>query len=336
VGKGRILLITGLSLILQGCGSTYSLVEFEILEPATVSFPEGTGHIIVMNRAPISFDSFDEDDLGSRDDKQLLMLDSMIVNNMQRGLHEVLKQSPIERFRTPLWLAERRFDTASLEDLLLTRREVESLCETWGGDVIISLENYTLDIDDHTIYYTDVKEVQTHYFEVSNTVQWSIYFPGRPKPYNTYNMVDTLFFTDLEDGMYKQVPSLADRVRILFYESGFKYGQFLVPVWTEAARTLFKGKHDSLKLASKLTDNGEWDQAFRLWEVLTGSEDSTVVAKAFHNMAVYYELEDNLDSASMLINLAMEYDTLEVIRFYKDELDIRIENRKEVIQQIGN
>ena len=89
-----------------------------------------------------------------------------------------------------------------------------------------------------------------------------------------------------------------------------------------------------MRLASKLTSQGEWDRAYKIWEGLTASDDSTVASKALNNMAIYYELEDNLDSASMLLNMALEYDTLEVVRFYKEELDIRILNRDEVLMQV--
>jgi hypothetical protein len=37
-----------------------------------------------------------------------------------------------------------------------------------------------------------------------------------------------------------------------------------------------------------------------------------------------------------MINKALNYDTLEVLRMYKDELDTRILNREEVIKQVIN
>ena len=89
-----------------------------------------------------------------------------------------------------------------------------------------------------------------------------------------------------------------------------------------------------MRLASELTSQGEWDRAYEIWERLTDSGDSTMASKALNNMAIYYELEDNLDSASMLLDIALEYDTLEVVRFYKEELDIRILNRDEVLMQV--
>ncbi|MCK4750443.1 MAG: tetratricopeptide repeat protein [Bacteroidales bacterium] len=334
--KWKLPLVFFLTVLFHGCAGIYSVVDFEVLEPATVSFPDGDGHLLVLMRAPISMDAFSEENRTNLDNKQLVILDTLIINSICRGLQEVLEQSPIKRFHTPLWMSERRLDTAYLEDLILTRREVDSWCNIWGGDVLISLEFYSLDLDDSTIYYSDAPmEVQTHYYEVSNKVHWNIYLPGSPRPFDRYTTVDTLFYPTIQNGQFQLAPSYTFMIRDAFFTSGKKYGRYLVPVWSEASRILYKGKGDSLKLASKHTGKGEWDEAFNIWKALLVSEDSTIVAKSLNNMAIFYELEDNLDSASLLVNRALEYDTLEIVRLYRDELDTRIQNRKDVIKQVG-
>jgi hypothetical protein len=67
---------------------------------------------------------------------------------------------------------------------------------------------------------------------------------------------------------------------------------------------------------------------------LTRSADSTVAAKAYHNLAVYYELEDQLDSSSLFIDRALELDTLELIQQFRQEMDTRLQNRKIIESQI--
>ena len=57
-------------------------------------------------------------------------------------------------------------------------------------------------------------------------------------------------------------------------------------------------------------------------------------AKAFYNMAVYYELEDQLDSASYLIDQALSSDSLELIQSYKKELDLRLQSKSKIINQV--
>jgi len=311
------------------------VVEFEVLEPATVNFPDHVNQLLVMNRAPFTMDVFQEEDREGMEAEHLIILDTLIINNTLRGVQSVLRESPIDRFHTPFWLSDRRTDTTSLGDEILTKRAVENICAKYGGDAIISLESYALDVEEYFDYYEDDPgTVQNHYFEVSNSIAWNIHIRNSPRPFDTYTMVDTLFFTSILDGVITPVTSYPRMIAELFYSSGLRYGRYLVPIWNHALRSLYKGKGDSLKLASKYTDQGEWEQAYAIWKRLSLSSDSISVAKAYNNMAVYYELEDQLDSASIMVDRALAYDSREVLRNYREELDIRLLNKKEVINQV--
>jgi hypothetical protein len=312
------------------------VVEFEILEPATVEFPDHVNQLLILNRAPITLDIWSDQNQIGMDARQLILLDTLIINNLFRGVLDVLRNSPAEKYYAPIWLSDRRTDTAFLEDFILTRREVENICDTIGGDAIISLEFYSVGLEQHFDYYTDAPdEIQNQYFEVWNSLKWNIHLPGSPRPFDTYSTVDTLFFPAIVNGEFLPFVPGVDMLRSLFYESGHKYGSYLVPVWNHASRNLYRGKNDSLKLAIKRTDEGDWESAFSIWNNLTTLEDSTLVAMAYHNLAVYYELEDNLDSASMMLDLSLEHATLESDTLYREELDVRILNRKDILKQVN-
>ncbi len=322
-------------LLFHGCAGIYSMVEFEILEPATVSFPPEVKQLIILNRAPLTMDVLEEEDRTGMKPKQLIMLDTIIVNNLNRGLLSVLQRSPIKFFHHPFWISDRRRDTAKLDDLILTRREVQALCQELAGDAVLSLESYNMDYNEVARYFSDNPgQIRTLYYEIAGTVRWNIYLPGNPRPFDTYIISDTLFFTEVMDGVLLNYYPVERMIRETFTSSGIKYGRYLVPIWVHASRRLYKGREDSLKLASRYTDRGEWDQAYGIWKALSLSEDSTMVAKSLHNMAVYHELEDELDSASILVGRAMEYDSLEAVSTYSEELEMRILNRKEVIKQV--
>ena len=328
----RLLLI---SLLLHGCAGAFRVVEFEILEPATLEFPIHVRQLVFLNRAPISLDIWAEQNQLGMDMKQLVLLDTLIVNNLLRGVLDVLRDSPAHKFHMPIWLNERRTDTALLDELVLTRREVDLLCDTMMCDAVISLEYYTVGLDQHFEYYRDdPDEVMTHYFEAYNALKWNIHLPGSPRPFDSYAMVDTLFFPFILNGEMQDYVPGADMLRQLFYSTGYKYGNYLVPVWNPASRILYSGRNDSLRLAIQHTDEGEWDKAYAIWNNMTGLDDSTLVAKAYHNMAVYLELEDNLDSASLMLDLALAHDTLEPDTSYREELDVRIENRENIRKQV--
>lgn len=332
-----MLLLT--ALIYHGCAPTFSVVEFEVLEPATVNFPSTVQRLIILDRAPVTLDVFDPSDRSGMTQEHLEIIDTIISNAVLDGIEQILGQSPNERFNNPVVITEERTDTAGLNDLILTKREVADLCERYGGDAVISLEYYRLDLDERREYYPgtliqDAESLWTHYYIVSNETRWIIYLPESPTPFDTYRIKDTLYFTDYIDGEFKLIPDVPGMIRETFRYSGEKYGRYLVPVWNRASRILFRGKEESLKEAARYTDRGDWDQAFTLWSGLLGSEDSSLVSKAYHNMAVYYELEDKLDSADMLAGMAIRYDTMEIIENYKEELETRLENKREILKQL--
>jgi len=320
---------------LHSCAGLYNVVEFEILEPATVSFPDHISQLLVINRSPFTMDIVSEGNRTDLEIEHLLVVDTLATNSMFHGMHHEFVRSPIERFHTPLWFSERRRDTASLDDLVLTKREVNDLCIQFGADAIISLEQYSFGINEMIDYFPNTrKEIRTHYFEVFNKIDWCIYLPNSPRPFDTYSMVDTLFFTHILDGEMQNSASAIEMLRELFYHSGARYGRYLVPVWTSASRLIYRKNGDTLKLASKYTDRGDWENAYALWNELIHSNDSSRISKAYNNLAIYHELEDNLDSASRLIDLALKYDTLEAVRLYREELDNRLLNRNEIIKQV--
>ncbi len=321
-------------LLLHGCASIYSVVEFEVLEPATVSLPENVHQLLILNRAPITVDAFEQKDVKGIEDQQLMSLDTLIVRSIQRGLLKVLRESPIERFHHPNWLNDRRRDTTSLEDLVLTRREVENICMENGGEAILSLESYSMDYEEHIQTFSGSHITYSEYCEISSIIKWNIYLPGSPRPFDSYTMVDTLFFTEVQDGILIRRYRTAQMLTEAFYESGRKYGRYLVPIWSRTTRTLYKGKDKTLREASKLTDHGEWEMAYAQWKRLGESLDSTVAAKALYNMAVYHELEDHLDQANALIEEALRHDTIEMISSYKEEIETRIMNRRELYKQV--
>lgn len=335
-GVKRWGLVLLMAMGLYGCAGPYSLVEFEVLEPATVNFPADVENLVILNRAPFTLDVISEQNREGMKREHLIMVDTLITNHLFRGVREVMNNSPFPTFQYPVWLTERRSDTAGLEDLVLTRREVADLCRETTSDAVISLEFYSVALDEEYTYYSDDPTVvRTHFYEVSNEILWNIYLPDRPRPFDEYRMVDTLFFPVVVEGQFQIVPSLTEMIAELFFSSGVKYGQYLVPVWTPAARVVIRGRNDSLKTASKLTSGGEWEEAYHLWRDLTRSDDSAVAAKAYHNLAVFYELEDRLDSASFLIDQALKLDALEVTRNYREKMDTRLQNREILESQIS-
>lgn len=321
-------------LLIQACASIYNVVEFEVLEPATVSLPENVYQLLILNRAPITVDAFDKKDVEGIEPGHLMILDTLIIRSLQRGLLNLLRESPIERFHYPIWLDDRRRDTTALDDLILTKREVEDICRDSKADAILSLEFYSMDYKKQEQNFVNSSVLATRYYEISSIFKWNVYLPGSPRPFDTYTMVDTLYFTERLNGERVRILNTSQILSEAFYKSGQKYGRYLVPVWNRTTRTLYTGKETSLKKSARLTDRGEWEMAYAQWVGMSETGDSTLVAKAFYNMAVYQELQDHLDRANQLTVEALRHDSLDLIIVYQEEIETRILNRMELYKQV--
>lgn len=319
-------------IIFFGCAGIYSTVNFEILEPATVNLPESVDHVTILNRTPLTINLFDKEDIEKLTPSQMFVLDTLINHSILRGLNVMIRDSDIEAYKTPLWLSSRRLDTFGL-DIPLTKREVNDLCKEYGSSAIISLEYYELDIGMKTEDFVN-GQPQILYHEASCSVKWSIYLPGSPRPFNEYTTHDTLFFSYYFEGVLQELPSSAEMVRAVSYESGMSYGKYLVPTWSLVSRQLYKGREKALKETAAFTDEGYWDKAYNTWDSLLINPDSTLAAKAAHNMAIYHELEDDLTSALTYIQLAQSLDSTDLTESYIEDLKVRILNKKQVASQV--
>ncbi|MEZ5071975.1 MAG: DUF6340 family protein [Bacteroidales bacterium] len=322
--------------LLGSCAPGYVLVGFQVLEPGNVTLDPGAGPAVIINRAPITFDVMAEENRTGLTEEHLVIIDTVISNSLIRGVQDVLRKSPASQFHYPIFDSERRFDTLGLNDLVLTKREVEEICTQHAGNVLISLEKYTLEVETYEDMYPDEPgTLRTHYFQLSGEVTWRVYLPGHPRPYDAYVMSDTMYFSNVVDGrLISERLSPIDMIRLFYKSCGEKYARRLVPVWSETLRPVFSDGDKSLRQAARYTNRGDWEQARFLWEGLCLDDDPKTSSRAYHNLAVYYELEDSLDTALIFARKAMALDTMEAFRTYGEELETRVLNRKEILEQL--
>ena len=334
MNRVRVIRILFLFTVLHflGCSVSYRLVEFEVLEPASINFPDKVRQLLIMNRLPLTYIFLDSSGITKLSKEQLLIFDTLITNNIFRGLNDVLKQSPISSYQWPIWSSERQTDLLAANDVVLTKWEVSDLCNKYNTDAVISLESCILKMELDGFHF-DEPVLSLVYMSILRT-NWTIYLPEYPKPFHEYNLVDTLYYTAFKENANRQSPSVSDAVRDISYETGLNYGSHLTPVWVITDRNIFSGGNAHLRSGSRDTKKGDWNMAFNEWTYLSVSGDSTEMAKALYNMAIYYELEDNLDSASYLINQAASYDTLHLIKRYQKEIDERLQKQNTIIRQV--
>jgi hypothetical protein len=278
-----------------------------------------------MNRLPPTHNFVDSTVLPKLSKPQLSSLDTLISHNVLRGLNHKLRQSPIWTFGFPIWYTERQSDLLASSNDKLTKREVNDLCRAHGTDAVVSLESCLLLASPDG--YTYFQDKLTPILRARLNTGWTIYLPGNPRPYFEYHTTDTLYYA-----LRGTDRLVSEMIRKVSYQSGSKFGRVLTPVWAKEERNLYARGSRDLRKGSQYTAEGDWEKAYDRWLVQSASKRDKNRAKALYNLAVYYELEDNLDSAWHCITKSVSSDSLDLIVSYKKELDTRLKNK----QTIGN
>lgn len=316
--------------MLPACISTYEVVSFEVLEPAEITFPEGVSQLLVLDRLPLAHNLSDSVSLSVLGWKDFHGLDTLMSYNIYLGLYELLHESPADSHQLPMWDSERQSDILASSEVKLSIKEVAELCRKNLADAILSLEscNLKLRLEDTTYVRGSLYQPRCR---GTLTSHWVVYLPDYPKPFRESSITNSM---DFWIGPRTRYSNIYDFTKDISNQNGRRFGEKITPFWKSSSRKIFAGPHHRLMIASEETSDGNWDEAFATWSKLASSGSSANRAKALYNMAVYYELEDRLDSAVNLLDRAVLLNNDSLIRSYQQEMHKRLQKRPSIFYQV--
>ncbi|MCF8225011.1 MAG: DUF6340 family protein [Bacteroidales bacterium] len=319
-------------LLFSSCTGPKSIVNVEILEPAGITYPENVQRIGYLNHAPLSRDSyngFSEE----FDPVSLRIIDTMVCKNLQKGFLDGIKNTELSYLDSILFLEFRRKDTTARTQPL-TNRILETVFNTKNLDALIILDYYAVDISRSYSHYSLMTASFVEEYKLIMEVAYRTVVKNNDEPLDKYVSKDTLYFMNESSMPSSTYLHASDVIRSGAYEFGYAYGMRHIPVWNQVSRVVFRGREEELRQAAAHTDMGNWDAALQIWTALLSSEDQHLAAKAAHNIAVYYELEDDVETALGYASKAVELWVNHYTELYKQELKIRYMNREDLLKQV--
>lgn len=301
------------------CAPTNRL-SLEVINPAFFAFPD-TGKIVVLNASYSPETKLDSNNLLTQlNQKERLIFDTLIITNTFNGLFSILNQSPSKDLLNSEYQEIRTMDTTNFLSPI-SESGIQYLSEIYNASYFIVLEYFDFNrVSKKQVYNYDY-EWWEYKLEVSNKLVWRIY-DKNGLVLDHFVDIDTLYWYENIDSK-APLPELPDAVREAFYISGENYGKRICPFWIEISRQYY--------LISKDGDDISLDkEALLLWKE---GKNSRQQSKAFFNLAILAETEDNLDEALKWINNAYELNPSELILNYKKKLVSRIEIRKKISLQ---
>lgn len=329
----RCAIIILVPVMLTGCFASKSFVTFEVLEPALITYPPLVRKTGYLNRAPVVRNKYSNVNTIATDSRNVSIIDTIVSNNIRKGFHEATQLTEIGYMDEILFLEARKNDTIGQAEVF-DFDEREQLLDFYSLDALIALEYYHLQLTRSYSYYDFFSGEYLQEFRLIMETLWRLYVNDSIAPYDEYRGIDTLYYYNRSSMPSEEYISVTSVIREGSADVGFRYGIKHIPLWTEVSRVVFRGGERELLEAAEYTDRGEWEKAAEIWKVMTENTSERISARAFHNLAIFYELQDDIPTASNYADRAYALWKNRYIQNYKKQLKQRLAEQEVVLKQI--
>lgn len=291
--KKSIALITWvLGMLLASCSSIQT-ISFDQLQAGDISFPDAVRKVAIVNNMPVI-----EPENTSRG----------VISPELEGDGKVATEHLAENVANVNYFdqviicdsAFRAADTVPRANVILTQEEVDRLAEELGADMILSFDRLNIQTRPGVMLYPDYPmPVNSVDAVVSPVIR--AYIPQRDKPLFTVAKQDTISW-DASD------PQLSDKKIV---EEASEYAAFmpidhLLPHWNELTCPYFDGGCVEMRDAGVCLRENDWDGARDLWQTVYEKRKGQQQMKAAFNLALYYEMKDDVVQAKEWLQKAEE------------------------------
>jgi hypothetical protein len=212
---------------------------------------------------------------------------------------------------------------------------IENVIQASDADLLIVLETFSFFFST----YPQTFDTPTTN-EVITVAVWGIYDPVKKVNIERKTMIDTVFWNGYDDeGNYRKGYTPPPRLTALEMASalaGENYAKRFYGTWQTVNRMYSVPPLPDFSDAAFYFEEGKWDRAIALWQKYADDSNGKMAINARYNLALAYELKDDLNTAQKWLTaafaLASKYKSrteLNTIRTYQKILDSR---RKELLK----
>jgi len=310
--KSILLMILAAGTALVSCSSLQA-ISFDQLQAADVSFPNAVRKVAVINNMPVIEIKDDHGTISAEMEGDGKIATEALAENIAN----------VNYFDQVIICdsAFRANDTVPRVNVILTQDEVQKLADDLGVDMVLSFDRVHVRTKPGILIYPDYPiPVDAVDAIISPIVR--IYIPGREKP---------LFIVAKQDTISWEIDHTLSDQKIIKEASEYAASipvEHLLPHWDEVVRFYYDGGSVEMRDAGVCLRENDWDEAYKLWNTAYEKKKGQQKMKAAFNIALYYEIKDEVTKAkewiakaSQLVKAGSENERL--INFYSSELDKR-------------
>jgi tetratricopeptide (TPR) repeat protein len=281
--------------------STVKSIKIETYNPAAITFPPEVKTLMIINNSAQQPDGIGHRYIrGNKEDSVISVSADSTAYDFCLWLGKNIAESPVF-YDVRICEDTLRRDSVFYAKRPFSAGEVKELCESYGVDGLISLDNmfFITKVFDTGLgdwpagsfiniqimgelraLWPDQKEIYTFPFSDSLEWYWS----------------DQVYAEDFVEMATK--PNVKDAMRYLSGDVGEKMYINFVPYWSFENRWYYTSVSSEWKRGTVYADAGKWEEAARIWELLfpkIGKWNSK--ARLLSNLALCNEMTGNFDKA---------------------------------------
>ena len=271
-----LLFLLGGIFIFSSCVSLRT-VSIDQLEPAKISFPNEFRKVLVVNNVRNNSANVSE----------------TLFNGDGKTATEALAQGMADaNYFDEIIICDSALRTSenSIRAVGLQPSEATSLANEFGVDMIVSMEELLLRTQKSLAYFPDFPLPEPVLDAHIKTVV-RVYAPGREKPIVTALENDSIYW------FLSQMSTSEERIDEASKLGGEQIAAQLVPSWNTVQRYYYGGGSVDMRDASVYVNQNQWEEAFSAWERAQKQKSKKVRMRSAFNMALYYELHDDIENA---------------------------------------
>lgn len=324
---------------LFGSCSGIKYLTVETHEPAQVILPYNILKVTVVNNVVQQPDDIGHNimKVGRKDiERDKASSDSVSIfytEALTQFLNEEDYFQWVSLYNNPL-----RSDKDFFQEQGLAPQTMNEIRKETGADAIISLDKLIMETSKREHF----KQQGYSYGDLTGKINSIIrvYLPTMEGKIPAVQYIDSLKWEgfDIQDGnAYAEVmlPSREEAMKILAVRAAEKMSYVFAPHWERQDRWYYTLPNSAMREGQVYAENNEWFQAKEKWETFYNSQSNkNNKAKAASNIALAYEMLDNMESAykwaeeaNNLFNESTSPNSLERRRslVYKNELKRRFD-----------
>ena len=303
--------ITLFSILFFSSCAGIQYMSIETREPAQVTLPTGVKSVLVVNNVVQQ-----PDDIGhnikrlgkNQTDRTKASADSVAIfytEALSQFLDEEEYFDAVKYYEKPL-----RSDNDFWQEVPITPETMHELRNATTTDAIISLDKLILQTD-RTDFF---RQEGYNYAGLTGRIQSVIrvYLPSMEGKIPVVQFTDSMKWEgyDIHDGRaYADliVPSQEEAMKQLAVFAAEKMTKVFSPHWENQDRWYYTQMSSKMREGEVFAKNNQWFNAIEKWnEFYTKEKNKLNQAKAAHNIALGYEMLDDMDSAYKWAVLAVD------------------------------